>query len=212
VTERGAICRGSGKGRCDRTAKSCSSTGRFDATGFTCNRLRHVNRRSPPSKAASHATDQEHLGLLLVCFSLMATRAATTYAIPLCALVRVLSRDLAILDKVVPHEPTGIAWRPVSSAHDVVNACADGLVPGRRQHLCLCRSGMRASCVAQNLVPISTPSAPSMSDAARPRPSAMPPAASTRTSGARAVSASTTDGTNGIVERSAQPCPPASVP
>src|SRR5216684_2003253 len=54
-----------------------------------------------------------------------------------------------------------------------------------------------ASCVAQKRLPIRTPSAPSMRAAARLRPSAIPPAATTMTSGACLLRASTTVGTNG---------------
>src|SRR5262249_58254138 len=58
-----------------------------------------------------------------------------------------------------------------------------------------------------NLVPSSTPSAPSMIAAANPRPSAIPPAASTGTG----ATASTTMGTS--VSVVCQPtCPPPSVP
>ena len=64
-----------------------------------------------------------------------------------------------------------------------------------------------ASGVAQNRVPISAAPAPSISAAASPLPSAMPPAAATGTGD----TASTTAGTSGRVARSA-PCPPASVP
>ncbi len=59
-----------------------------------------------------------------------------------------------------------------------------------------------------NLVPIHTPSAPSASDAASPRPSNNPPAATT---GTRSPTASTTWGTSAIVATSPV-WPPASVP
>ena len=66
-----------------------------------------------------------------------------------------------------------------------------------------------ASAVAWNRVPMSAPAAPSASAAATPRPSAIPPAASTGVGAAR----STTTGTNGSVDRPRRaPCPPASVP
>jgi hypothetical protein len=61
--------------------------------------------------------------------------------------------------------------------------------------------------VAQNLVPITAPWAPSISAAATPRPSVIPPAASTGTG----ATASATAGTSGRVDRRL-PCPPASVP
>src|SRR5215475_4410145 len=61
--------------------------------------------------------------------------------------------------------------------------------------------------LARNLVPSSTPSAPSMIAAASPRPSAIPPAAST----GMGATASTTIGTSVMVV--CQPtCPPPSVP
>jgi hypothetical protein len=65
----------------------------------------------------------------------------------------------------------------------------------------------RASRLAKNAVPHSTPAAPSIKAAARPRPSAMPPAAMTGIFS----TASTTAGTSGNVDR-VPPCPPASVP
>ena len=66
-----------------------------------------------------------------------------------------------------------------------------------------------ASAVARNRVPSSTPAAPSARAAATPRPSAIPPAASTGTGAAR----SATTGTNGRVDRPRRaPCPPLSVP
>ncbi len=66
-----------------------------------------------------------------------------------------------------------------------------------------------ASAVAWNRVPSSVPGAPRASTAATPRPSAMPPAASTGVGAAR----STTIGTNGSVDRPRRaPCPPPSVP
>ncbi len=66
-----------------------------------------------------------------------------------------------------------------------------------------------ASAVARNRVPTSAPAAPSASAAATPRPSAIPPAASTGTGATR----STTAGTNASVDHPRRaPCPPASVP
>ena len=65
----------------------------------------------------------------------------------------------------------------------------------------------RASLLAKNAVPHSTPAAPSIKAAARPRPSAMPPAAMT----GMFPTASTTAGISGNVDR-VPPCPPASVP
>jgi hypothetical protein len=66
---------------------------------------------------------------------------------------------------------------------------------------------IRISVEARNRVPIDTPWAPSASAAARPRPSAMPPAATT----GRSPATSTTCGTNTIVETQ-PPFPPASPP
>ncbi len=66
-----------------------------------------------------------------------------------------------------------------------------------------------ASAVAWKRVPSSAPAAPSTRDAATPRPSAMPPAASTGVGPAM----SATTGTNGSVERPRRaPWPPLSVP
>ena len=59
-----------------------------------------------------------------------------------------------------------------------------------------------------NRVPTQIASAPSANDAASPRPSNNPPAATT---GTRAETASTTCGTSAIVATSPV-CPPASVP
>ena len=71
----------------------------------------------------------------------------------------------------------------------------------------LAQSGQSASELAQNLVPSTAPWAPSISAAATPRPSVIPPAASTGTG----ATASATAGTSGKVARRL-PCPPASVP
>ena len=64
-----------------------------------------------------------------------------------------------------------------------------------------------ASSVASNRVPTSTPAAPRTRAAASPRPSPIPPAASTGVPAAT----STTAGTKGSVPRPS-PCPPASAP
>mmetsp|Transcript_72594 Transcript_72594/g.216687 ORF Transcript_72594/g.216687 Transcript_72594/m.216687 type:complete len:205 (-) Transcript_72594:8-622(-) len=81
-------------------------------------------------------------------------------------------------------------------------------------------AAMAASCrlaltpdsrLAQKRVPMSTPSAPSISAAARPRPSAMPPAARSRVSGRCSPRKSATSATKLIVPRLA-PWPPASEP
>ena len=61
--------------------------------------------------------------------------------------------------------------------------------------------------LARKRVPITAPCAPNISAAAKPRPSMIPPAASTGTG----ATASTTAGTRGRVARVA-PCPPASLP
>src|SRR6476646_4580740 len=42
-------------------------------------------------------------------------------------------------NEVVAHDPAGIARRPKSSSHDVIYACAYGLVPRRRHDLCFRR-------------------------------------------------------------------------
>ena len=72
---------------------------------------------------------------------------------------------------------------------------------------CLKPFAIGASSLARKRVPSSTPSAPRASAAARPRPSATPPAASTGI-GATAL---TTIGTSGIVPIVPM-CPPPSVP
>ena len=72
---------------------------------------------------------------------------------------------------------------------------------------CLKPFAIGDSSVARKRVPSSTPSAPRARAAARPRPSATPPAASTGI-GATAL---TTMGTSGIVPMSPI-CPPPSVP
>jgi hypothetical protein len=49
--------------------------------------------------------------------------------------------------------------------------------------LSVCACGVSASADAQRRVPTTTPSAPSIKAAAKPRPSAIPPAASSKVSG-----------------------------
>jgi hypothetical protein len=68
-----------------------------------------------------------------------------------------------------------------------------------------------ASLDAHSREPTSTPSAPSISAAARPRPSAMPPAAHSNVAGDLAAMRSATSGTSVIVARRS-PWPPASEP
>ena len=84
-----------------------------------------------------------------------------------------------------------------------------GGVVGARgdDRLRLASASISASWVASNRVPMTAPAAPSTNAAASPRPSAMPPAASTGAEPAM----STTAGTNGNVARP-PPCPPASEP
>src|SRR5437868_2809575 len=67
---------------------------------------------------------------------------------------------------------------------------------------------MAASVAARKRVPTHAPAAPSASTAARPRPSAIPPAATTGTG----ATVSTTRGTSASVETVPQTCPPASQP
>ncbi|KFY21122.1 hypothetical protein V493_07569, partial [Pseudogymnoascus sp. VKM F-4281 (FW-2241)] len=70
-----------------------------------------------------------------------------------------------------------------------------------------------ASGQAKKRVPIATPAAPSTIAAATPRPSAMPPAATTGILKPSARSASVVSGTSATIEaEAARPCPPASAP
>jgi hypothetical protein len=73
VTERGAICRGGGKGPLRSNCEVLQLDRQVRRCGMYLQSYVARTRPSPPSMAA-RATDQEHLGLLLVCFSLMATR------------------------------------------------------------------------------------------------------------------------------------------
>ena len=70
------------------------------------------------------------------------------------------------------------------------------------------RAWIAASRLARKRVPIQAPAAPNAKAAARPRPSAMPPAATTGVG----ETASTTAGMRGIVATVPRTCPPASHP
>ena len=111
------------------------------------------------------------------------------------------------LGEVVAQHAAGIGRRPHVAPRDIEQDAADGLVAARRDDALLGGLAPTASCVAKKRVPTSTPSAPSISAAARPRPSATPPAAATGMPRA----ASTTAGTSANVPR-ATPWPPASAP
>src|ERR1700749_1009228 len=111
------------------------------------------------------------------------------------------------VDEGVAQRPAGVRARPVQAPCDVEHPGPAGLIPPPATSCFLAQSGYSDSGVAQNLVPSTTPWAPSISAAATPRPSVIPPAASTGTG----ATASTTAGTSGSVDRRL-PCPPASVP
>ena len=115
------------------------------------------------------------------------------------------------LGERVAQDPPGEFRRPGVAADDVDRLLADRAVAIGRQAAACQLGWTSASRLAQKREPISTPSAPSISAAARPRPSAMPPAASSNVSGLRSASRSATSGTSVSVPRVA-PWPPASLP
>ena len=101
---------------------------------------------------------------------------------------------------------------PGGAARDVAGGLAQRGVAVAEPSAARCRlAWTSASGLAHRREPTSTPSAPSISAAARPRPSAMPPAATSSVSGLRRASRSATSGTSVMVARLA-PWPPASVP
>src|SRR5215472_16206873 len=113
--------------------------------------------------------------------------------------------------KLILQRPPGVKGRPIEAPYDVEDARTDGVVATGCDEPRLAAAEVSASSEARKRVPSRAPCAPSINTAARPRPSAIPPAATTTTSALRSRTASTTAGTSARVERVA-PCPPASVP
>src|SRR5262249_59814818 len=93
----------------------------------------------------------------------------------------------------------------VEVPYDVEDARTEVSSPRAATSFALAAAEVSASSEARKRVPRRAPCAPSINAAARPRPSAIPPAATTTISSLRSRTASTTAGTSARVEREA-PC------